>query len=489
MATDPPQGPNPPRRPLLVPPPGTPPPARPLEPTRDLLVPPPSDPPQPSLGAVTQPPPANRTIVAQHAAPQAPPPLDHPRTMIGHPTAEPRFPSLGAIGVTPGGTQIAALAPELIAAAADLDRAAHTTVHGAPVLPEEVTEQDVAALKRFAKIRGFFARHGHLLWWAHSAYAMSFGAMVVIYAGKGYDNARWMVVLLGAGWVVLILFFKLFGTGRGQKDKIKDTKAKVRFYVMTLALKNLYQSMLFFLLPFYYKSATFDSPNRFFVYVLGLLAILSTVDVVFDQFLMRWKAPASLVYFFILFACLNLVLPALLPNTRTLITLLAAAAVAAVVFFTMQVPARYLLRPLYVIALMAFIAASVSAAYFGRRGIPPVPMYISDGAVGPSLLPDGRLSMQVSRLHESLINEMHALTDVLIPGGHGDHLFHVWRHNGLAVQQGPVEPGGEPPDGTVRLRSTLRAFNLHGDITGPWSIDVVTEDDQLVGRVNFEVIH
>jgi hypothetical protein len=41
---------------------------------------------------------------------------------------------------------------------------------------------------------------------------------------------------------------------------------------MTLALKNLYQSMLFFLVPFYYKTATFDDPNRFFVYVLGLLA-------------------------------------------------------------------------------------------------------------------------------------------------------------------------------------------------------------------------
>jgi hypothetical protein len=525
MATDPPQG--PPNRPFQrVPPPGTPPPTHAPEQPRTLLVPPPTHAPEPppaeptpasfeqprtllglpnaapptapttappaaSLGAVA--PQGQRTIVAQPPTPlgAVPPPLDHPRTMIGHPTAQPpTMPRLGAVGVTPGGTQIAMLAPELVAAAADLDRAAHTASEpGVPTLPAEVTEQDVAALKRFAKIRGFFAKHGHLLWWLHSAYAMSFGAMVVIYAGKGYENARWMVVLLGAGWVVLILFFRLFGTGRGQKDKIKDTKAKVRFYVMTLALKNLYQSMLFFLLPFYYKSATFDSPNRFFVYVLGLLAILSTVDVVFDQFLMRWKAPASLVYFFILFACLNLVLPALLPNTRTLITLMSAAAVAALVFFTMHVPLKNLLRPLYVIGLMAFVAASVAAAYFGRRGIPPVPMYIASGAVGPSLLPDGRLTMHVSKLHESLIQEMHALTDVLIPGGQGDHLFHNWRHNGLIVQPTPVEPSGDPPQGTVRLRSTIRSFSLHGDITGPWSIDVVTEDDQLVGRVNFEVIN
>ena len=203
---------------------------------------------------------------------------------------------------------------------------------------------------------------------------------------------------------------------------------------------------------------------------------------------MRWKVPASAVYFFILFACLNLVLPALLPDTRTLLTQLSAAAIAAVVFFTMHVPVRNLLRPAWAMLFVVFVAGSVFGVYFARLAIPPVPMYIATGAVGPSLLPDGRLTMQVSTLHQSLIQEMHALTDVVIPGGHGNKLHHVWRREGVAVQQGPVDPSGEPPPGTVRLRSTLRSFNLPADITGQWTIDVVTEDDQLVGRVPFEVI-
>jgi hypothetical protein len=418
----------------------------------------------------------------------------------GPPGPAPDLPPAGAVGpaepatstaASPGTTLVASLSPDLREAAADLARSdpdPSAASPNAPALPEGITEQDLVALKRFARVRAFMARHGSKLWWLHSAYAMTFGAFVVMYASKGYDNARWMVVLLGLGWLVLVLFFRLFGTGRGQKDKIKDTKSKVRFYVMTLALKNLFQSMLFFLVPFYYKTATFDDGNRFFVYALAVLAVLSTVDVVFDQFLMRWKVPASAVYFFILFACLNLVLPALLPDTRTLITLMAAAAIAAVVFFSMHVPVRNLQRPAYVLALLAFVGASVFGAYFARHVIPPVPMYIATGAVGPSLLPDGRLTMQVSKLHESLIQEMHALTDVVIPGGRGNNLYHVWRREGVAVQQGPVEPSGEPPPGTVRLRSTLRSFNLPRDISGQWSIDVVTEDDQLVGRVSFEVI-
>lgn len=523
MSADKPQGPP---RPLLVPPPGNPAPTHPPVEPRPLLVPPPADehppggaqrtlitrrgesppqpttappqpafvphtpagtlitrrgetPPQPQLGAVPHAPAS--TVVSTPASDEASPML-----LLGRPQV--RTPAGTVVAPRPDVTLVTPLPLDLAAVAADLAAVTYATPEpGASALPPEITDKDVAALQRFAKIRGFFARHGHLLWWAHSAYAMTFGAIVMMYASKGYENARWMVVLLGLGWVVLILFFRLFGTGAGQKDKIQDTKGKVRFYVMTLVLKNLYQSMLFFLLPFYYKSATFDSPNRFFVYVLGLLAILSTVDVVFDQFLMRWKAPASVVYFFILFACLNLVLPALLPDTRTLITLLAAAAISAIVFFSMHVPARNFLKPLYIIGLMAFVAGSVAAAYYGRRGIPPVPMYITSGAVGPSLLPDGSLSMHVSKLHESLIQEMHGLTDILLPGGHGNNLYHVWRHAGAPVQQGVVEPGGDPPPGTIRLRSTLRSFNLSGDITGPWSIDVLTEDDQLVGRVAFEV--
>jgi hypothetical protein len=383
-------------------------------------------------------------------------------------------------------TQLIELTPELQQAIAEFAQVGDRA-EPAPV-PQDISNKDLAVVKRFAKIRGFFAKHGHLLWWLHSAYALTFGAFVMMYASKGYDNARWMVVLLCAGWLVLILFFRLFGQGRGQKDKVTDTKSKLRFYLMTLVLKNLYQSMLFFLVPFYWKAATLDADNRFFLYLLGLLAVLSTVDVVFDQVLMRYKGPASIVYFFILFACLNLVLPAIFPNTRTLITLLAAAALAALVFFSMHMPLRNANRPTWWLALLAALGVAVFGAYAGRRAIPPVPMYVETGAVGPHLLPDGRLSMHVKALHESLISEMHGLTDVVTPGGRGDHLFHVWRHRGIEVQRGAVEPGGSPPPGVVRLRSTLRSFNLPQDFAGPWSIDVVTEDDQLVGRVSFEVI-
>ncbi len=369
--------------------------------------------------------------------------------------------------------------------------------------PQPAPVDDEPLLPAIAKrVRALLERHANKLWWLHSLYALSLGAFVVTFADKGFEHARFLTISLAAGWLVLIVFFRVFGgDARHAHDKAEpeeeptDEKAKrvkkirkVGFYVMTYLLKNLYQGMLFFLLPFYWKSATGDGPTRWFVIGLGILAILSTLDVVFDNFLMRWKVGASLVYLFILFACLNLVIPALFPDTRTLLSLMLAAAISAAWFWSMHVPLRALGRPGPFIAFMLSITAATSAAYFGRRAIPPVPLHIASAAVGPSLLPDGRLTMHVTRLHSSYIQEMHALTDVVIPGGEGGKLFHVWRHGELEMQRGPVEPSGDPPKGTVRLRSTLRSFNLPSDLSGHWSVDVVTTDDQLIGRVRFEVI-
>ncbi len=376
--------------------------------------------------------------------------------------------------------------PPVLTTSAAKDAAAPTAVE-AHAGPGAASDSLVVEITTW--VRSFLDRHASKLWWLHSLYALGLGSFVVMYAQQGFDHARWLTVSLGAGWIVLLLFFRVYGTGERQKQRMaKGTRAKVSFYVMTYVLKNLYQGMLFFLLPFYWRTATLDASTKWFCVLLAILALLSTLDVVFDHYLMRWKTLASIVYYVILFACLNLVIPALLPNTRALLSLMLAAAVSTVVFWTMHVPLRALSRPAPVIAFMVSVASATGAAYFGRRAIPPVPMHIASGAVGPRVLDDGRLAMHVSRVHESLIQEMHTLTDVITPGGRGDRLYHVWRHQGLEVQRGRVEPSGDPPKGTVRLRSTLRSFNLPTDITGSWSVDVVTEDDQLVGRVSFVVI-
>ncbi len=338
------------------------------------------------------------------------------------------------------------------------------------------------------RARRFLRDHGRKLWWLHSAYALALGTGVVAFAQRGFDHARWLAVSLGLAWLLVVLLFRVFEPTSRAFDAA-DPRTRVRFYVMTYALKNLYQGMLFFLLPFYWKSTTLDAANAWFVLVLGACAVVSTLDIVFDRVLMRWRWMASTFHALTLFGCLNLVIPALLPDTRTLWSLVAAAAIAVVSFWTLHVTMRQLRKRITIGLFALTLAAGVGGVYAVRAAIPPVPMYVSSAAVGPEQLSDGRLAMEVKTLHPSVIRELIAVTDVVVPGGRGDRLRHVWLQGSREVHRTSEETSRiDGPKGVVRLRSSLTDKDLPSDLVGSWRVDVETEDGQLVGRAEFEVV-
>jgi hypothetical protein len=344
------------------------------------------------------------------------------------------------------------------------------------------------ARRNIALVRNFFRVHGRKLWWLHSVYALLLGCSVIAFAQKGFEHARWLLASLGAAWLLVVAIFRL-DAGQKAREVRAPAKAKIRFFVMTYVLKNLYQGMLFFLLPFYWKSATISSSNALFLGLLAGCALLSTVDLVFDRVLMRWALVGALFHGLTLFACMNLVIPALLPETRTLWTLLFAAGAAVLGFWTIHLRTSLLHDSRYIAVLVLSLGVGVGSAYVLRRAIPPVPMYMVSGAVGPSLLADGRLAMEVTSLHAAVLRQVIAVTDVVVPGGQGDRLVHVWRHDGVELHRASEETSRvEGPSGEVRLRSALFAEeSLPDELTGPWRVDVETDDGQLVGRTRFTV--
>jgi len=339
------------------------------------------------------------------------------------------------------------------------------------------------------RLKAFMRQHGRKLWWLHSAYALGLGISVVAFAQKRFDHARWLAISIGAAWLLVVLFFRVFGSGRAQGSlEGAGTKVKLRFFAMTYALKNLYQGMLFFLLPFYWKSTTFWTPNSWFVVLLGVCAFLSTLDIVFDRVVFRFRALASVFHGVALFGCLNLVVPALFPDTRTLYSLLIATGISVLGFWTIHVSLAMLKDKRWIALFFASAAAALGGVYAARTAIPPVPMYLSRGAVGPMTLPDGRLAMIVHELHPSVITQLKAITDIVVPGGKGDRLVHVWRHDGNEVHRAMETTSKvDGPAGTVRLSSGLSGRELPKQLVGQWAIDVETQDGQLVGRVSFIV--
>jgi hypothetical protein len=345
-----------------------------------------------------------------------------------------------------------------------------------------------------ARVRAFTQRYHKVLWWLHSAYALVLGSCVVLFAQKGFEHARVLSVSIGAAWLLILALFRIFGTTA--KPTPVDPSAKkpqidlhaVKFFAVTYLLKNLYQGMLFFLLPFYWKAATIGTLNSGFVVALGIFAILSTLDIVFDKVLMKFRVLGALFHGFTLFACLNLVVPALIPETPTLVALLVSAGIAVLSFFSLHASLASLKNPKMIALMVVVLGATLGGTYAARAAIPPVPMYLAHASVGPEVLPGGKLAMEVTSLDASVITHLIAVTDIALPGGKSDRLVHVWRRNGEAVHRSDESTARVPgPDRSVRLRSTLDGKHLPAELDGDWSVDVETEGGQLVGRTTFKV--
>lgn len=349
--------------------------------------------------------------------------------------------------------------------------------------------------------RSLIRRHGRKLWWMHSFYALLLGASVVVYAQEGLDHARMLAVSVVLAWLIVVLFFRLFGADAKKEEAVivasqvsgAATQAsghrRVHFFVMTYVLKNLYQGMLFFLLPFYWKSATRGAANFGYVVLLSGLALLSTLDLFFDHVVMKRRVFASIFHGLTLFSCMNLLVPAIVPSSRAITSLIVASVITVVGFWSLHAPPTLLKRKDVLAAMIASLAAGIGLAYFGRTLIPPVPMYVTRAAVGPEVLADKRLAMEVNRLHVSAIKKLYAVTDVVVPGGDLHNLRHVWVHDGHEIATDPKETsrsGGS--SGTVRLESSLSGKELPKQLEGSWYVEVRTGEDQVVGRTTFDVI-
>ncbi len=339
---------------------------------------------------------------------------------------------------------------------------------------------------RLARVRLFLKKHGHKFWWLHSIWALCLGIGVMLLARKGFEYLRWVATAMGGSWLLFLVFFRLYRSGA--RRKVEGKAAKVGFVAMTYVMKNMYQGMLFFLLPFYWNSSTFGSANFWFVVGLAVCALLSTLDVVFDNYVMRWRALASLLYLVTVFGCLNLVLPVLLPAWPVFWTLLLAAGLSAMVFLTLHIRLRFLVTRAGIVLTLVVMAVAISGAYAGRRAIPPVPYYLQATAAGTVSLADGRVVDAPGPVPAVELPKVVATTDVALPAGGNEPFQHIWRREGREIAR--VTPQSSRLEGkphALRLRSQLPAKQLPDERLGEWVVDVETAGGQLVGRADFTV--
>ena len=146
-------------------------------------------------------------------------------------------------------------------------------------------------------------------------------------ARERYGFVPWVVLFLVLTWASTLWFGRRQSTApRGEEEGGGAVPATpgVAEEATSYLTRTMYQETLFFLLPFYAYSTVLGEPSMAFTAVLGTLAVLSCIDLLFDRWL-RESALVGLLFFAVVtFAAVNLLIPILLPLDPTVAARIAA---------------------------------------------------------------------------------------------------------------------------------------------------------------------
>jgi hypothetical protein len=327
------------------------------------------------------------------------------------------------------------------------------------------------------------------IWWFHSFFALAFGVGVMLFARSGLAHADKVLIALLVSWTLMFVALRFIVGPANRREQEGFARKGVRV-ATNYIIKQFYQQMFFFLTPLYASSATWSlsSFNWWIAPVLLICAVVSTMDLVFDNFIMERRLLASAMYGLAMFGVLNVMLPLVGGmDHKTGLLIAACATPASVALLSFSV--RQVLSPQGALLTVTLTGALLGAVWFGRTLIPPAPLAMPESTVGHGTvgsyecLPPSKHVLRASQLDGlrcgSLLRE---------PGGLKEGVVHVWTHDGREVDR--LIPTKLPCDGDDAVFvSFLPSGRLPTDPTGKWACTTFTEGGQLVGVRKFEVIN
>jgi len=324
----------------------------------------------------------------------------------------------------------------------------------------------------------WFQRHKDKLWWLHSGYALLLGIGIMWLGARNYNYLRVTVFHVGFIWLSSLFLPKLLSHPRLAERWAHRLQLFINYFN-----KNFYQQVLFFILPIYYASATLSSGNFLFVLLLGLSAILSTLDVIYDRHLSVRRSLTASFFAFNLFALINVMLPVLWSVSNTWTTRIAAV-LAGIGFVTLYNPITQPRRLRFEFRVLA-VTLLLAGAEFGRSFIPPVPLRLVDAEFGSGF---DRQTMQVApalrKLESGQGISVWGLTAIRAPLGLQDRVQHLWYRNGTLLWTSPFyEMTGGREEG-FRIWTVYAFPSIESGMA--LRLDLRTEGGQLIGRAEIK---
>jgi hypothetical protein len=241
----------------------------------------------------------------------------------------------------------------------------------------------------------------------------------------------------------------------------------------------MYQETLFFLLPFYFQSTVPRSPNVAFLGLLGLLALVSCLDLVFDDLLRRRRWFGLLFFSIVSFAALDFLLPLVLGLRLELATQLAAAAgLLAAITLVERPRERRRWREVAVQALPTLVATALLLGF--PVLVPAVPLQLEEIAFARDVLPETlELVEPLGEAARSGDDRLAVVATIFAPRRVHAGVELEWRRDGEALEVSR-EIEVAPHRGGFRIWDTYRP--AEGRLPpGTYTVIVRTTPGQVVG--------
>lgn len=329
---------------------------------------------------------------------------------------------------------------------------------------------------RYVGLRARFEPFAPALWWIHSAYALAFGVAVMWLGQHNFEYLRLSFLYVGCIWLSSLLLPRLAPLASLEPQP----QSLVRLIVNYLN-KNLYQQLLFFVLPLYYASATFGSINLLFVLLLAVAAVISTTDIVYDHHVSKRRGLTAPFFALAVFVSVNLVLPVIW-RVPHLTSIRFSAALALFGYITL----RYRLTDAWRLKPLLGVAAAASALFvlaeWGRPLIPPAPLKVQAAEFGTGFDADTlQLTGPVNAIEQLAPGQLYALTSVSAPPGLRDRVRHRWYLDEAEVYTSRWYEVIGGRDAGYRLWTS---HHVRASAVARLRVDVESESGQLIGRAS-----
>ncbi|HUE93773.1 DUF5924 family protein [Pseudomonas sp.] len=256
--------------------------------------------------------------------------------------------------------------------------------------------------------------------------------------------------------------------------------------LLRYATQMIHQESLFFVLPFFFITTTWNSGQALFTGLLGIAALLSIIDPLYYRWLApkRWLFLAyhSLALFAVLLTALPIIFQLTTPQSYQLA--LAASAVLSFPSLFAIITVRRWWRGLLLVGLTLVLAAG---GWLARVWVPPATLWLTEVAVTIHLDNKNRApgqSLKLISVAQLRSEGLYAYTAINAPRGLSERIYHVWRHNGREIERIALDIHGGRKEG---YRAWTHKQNFPGQPAGNWQVQVLTEAGQMIGVLRFKV--